>query len=148
MLATARDSAGTLARAGRPRATADLAQRAGLDLTEDVPAVADWLAAAEGPLVLGNYVYADGAANVQLAAAVDALTVRLAPRGTTWRWRSWPRRPTCSRCRPTRWPSRPAAYAGRSAAARMGGWPLRTVSGGRLLRRAYPPGADPASATA
>src|SRR6266478_5424125 len=56
---------------------ADLARRAGLDLTEDVPAVADWLAGLDGPLVLGNYVYADGAANVRVSSAVDALTVRL-----------------------------------------------------------------------
>jgi len=35
------------------------------------------------------------------------------------------------------------AYAGRSAAAKLGGWPLRALSGGRLLRPAYPPGADP-----
>ena len=26
---------------------------------------------------------------------------------------------------------------------KLAGWPLRTLSGGRLLRRAYPPGADP-----
>src|SRR6185312_10159680 len=39
--------------------------------------VADWLAGLDGPLVLGNYVYADGAANVRVASAVDALTVRL-----------------------------------------------------------------------
>ena len=31
----------------------------------------------DGPLVLGNYVYADGAANVRVASAVDALTARL-----------------------------------------------------------------------
>ena len=77
VLAEARRSAGTLtvpAAAG----DADLAQRAGVDLTGDVPGVADWLAAVEGPLVLGNYVYADGGANVLLASAVDALTVRLA----------------------------------------------------------------------
>ena len=54
-----------------------IAQRAGLDLISDVPAIADWLAAVDGPLVLGNYVYADGSANVRLAAAADALTVRL-----------------------------------------------------------------------
>jgi hypothetical protein len=77
VLAEARGSAGTLtvpAAAGG----ADLAQRAGVDLTGDIPGVADWLAAVEGPLVLGNYVYADGGANVLLASAVDALTVRLA----------------------------------------------------------------------
>ena len=55
---------------------ADLARGAGLDLT-DGQAVADWLAAVDGPLVLGNYVYADGGNNVRLASAVDALTVRL-----------------------------------------------------------------------
>ena len=54
-----------------------ITQRAGLDLTSEVPAAADWLATFDGPLVLGNYVYADGAANVRLSAAVDALTVRL-----------------------------------------------------------------------
>ncbi len=47
-----------------------IAQRAGLDLTSDIPAVADWLATMDGPLVLGNYVYADGAANVRLSTAV------------------------------------------------------------------------------
>ncbi len=31
----------------------------------------------DGPLVLGNYVYADGAANVRVSSAVDALMVRL-----------------------------------------------------------------------
>ena len=37
----------------------------------------------------------------------------------------------------TRW------YEGRSATAKLLGRPLRTVSGGRLLHRAYAPGADP-----
>jgi hypothetical protein len=35
------------------------------------------------------------------------------------------------------------AYAGRSATAKLIGRPLRTLSAGRLLRRAYVPGADP-----
>jgi hypothetical protein len=35
------------------------------------------------------------------------------------------------------------AYATRSAGVKLASWPLRTLSGGRLLRRAYPPGADP-----
>ena len=35
------------------------------------------------------------------------------------------------------------AYLARSVTARLGGWPLHVLSGGRLLRRAYPPGADP-----
>ena len=50
---------------------------AGADLLSDVPAVADWLAGLDGRLVLGNYVYADGATNVRVAMAVDALSTRL-----------------------------------------------------------------------
>jgi len=36
-----------------------------------------------------------------------------------------------------------ASYEGRSRSAKILGRPLRTFSGGRLLRRAYVPGADP-----
>ena len=53
------------------------ARLAGLDLARQVPAAAEWLAGLDGSLVLGNYVYADGAANVAVCAAADALTVRL-----------------------------------------------------------------------
>ena len=35
------------------------------------------------------------------------------------------------------------AWATRSRAAKLATGPLRALSGGRLLRRAYPPGADP-----
>jgi hypothetical protein len=142
VLAQARRSAGTLivpAAAG----DADLAQRTGLDLTGDIPGVADWLAAVPGPLVLGNYVYADGGANVLLASAVDALTVRLAgARGDVAL--AFLATPTDVFAVPADAVAQSArAYAGRSPAAKLGGWPLRTLSGGRLLRRAYPPGADP-----
>jgi hypothetical protein len=142
VLAEARGSAGTLtvpAAAGG----ADLAQRAGVDLTGDIPGVADWLAAVEGPLVLGNYVYADGGANVLLASAVDALTVRLADaRGDVAL--AFLATPTDVFAVPADAVAQSArAYAGRSPVAKLGGWPLRTLSGGRLLRRAYPPGADP-----
>jgi len=34
------------------------------------------------------------------------------------------------------------AYAGRPAAVKMGSWPLRADSAGRLLHRAYPPGTE------
>jgi hypothetical protein len=142
VLTQARNSAGTLvvpAAAG----DADLAQRAGLDLTADLPAVVDWLAAVDGPLVLGNYVYADGAANVMLASAVDALTVRLAAaRGDVAL--AFLATPTDVFAVPGDAVAQSArAYAARSPAAKLGGWPLRTLSGGRLLRRGYPPGADP-----
>src|SRR5690606_33566023 len=36
----------------------------GADLLADVPALAEWLATQPGTLVVGNYVYADGATNV------------------------------------------------------------------------------------
>jgi hypothetical protein len=150
VLATARGSAGTLlvpvvgdgaaGNGGAGDGEADLARRAGVDLTEDIPAVADWLAAAEGPLVLGNYVYADGAANVQLAAAVDALTVRVAA-GRPDVALAFLATPTDVFAVPADAVAQSArAYAGRPAAAKMAGWPLRAVSAGRLLHRAYPPG--------
>jgi len=145
VLGEARRGAGTLlvpvAAAGT--GDADLAQRAGLDLTDDVPAVADWLGGVDGPLVLGNYVYADGAANVLLSSAVDVLTVRLqAARADVAL--GFLATPTDVFAVPADAVAQAArAYAARSAAAKLGGWPLRVLSGGRLLRRAYPPGADP-----
>ncbi len=54
--------------------TADLAERAGVDLIHDLPSATAWVAGIDGPLVLGNYVYADGATNLRLSTAVDALT--------------------------------------------------------------------------
>lgn len=55
----------------------ELAQAAGVDLITHTPEVGAWLATFDGPLTLGNYVYADGAGNVRVAMAVDALTVQL-----------------------------------------------------------------------
>jgi len=120
-----------------------IAQHAGLDLTSDVPAVADWLATLDGPLVLGNYVYADGAANVRLAAAVDALTVRLQAQREDVTL-AFLATPTDVFAVPAQAVAQSAhAYATRSPGAKLAGPPLRALSGGRLLRRAYPPGADP-----
>jgi hypothetical protein len=152
LLTTARRSGGTLQapvaadNASRPpqaETDEDIAQRAGVDLITDVPAVGDWLAAVDGPLVLGNYVYADGAANVRLAAAVDALTMRLqsdrddvalAFLATPTDVFAVPAEAVAQSVR---------AYATRSTAAKLAGGPLRMLSGGRLLRGAYVPGADP-----
>ncbi|MGH3288255.1 MAG: hypothetical protein ACRDPD_26830, partial [Streptosporangiaceae bacterium] len=125
VLPQARRSAGTLtvpAAAG----DADLAQRAGVDLTGDIPGVADWLAAVEGPLVLGNYVYADGGANVLLASAVDALTVRLAGARDDVAL-AFLATPTDVFAVPADAVAHSArAYACRSPAAKLGGWPLHT----------------------
>jgi hypothetical protein len=49
----------------------------GADLLTDLPAIAQWLLDVDGRLVLGNYVYAPGAAYVRLSAAVDALSMHV-----------------------------------------------------------------------
>ena len=152
VLETARRSGGTLlvpvaAKPGPdgadPGDLGSLARRVGVDLAAEVPAVADWLAGVEGPLVLGNYVYADGAANVRVASAVDALTVRLQAerRDVALGFLATPTDvfavPADAVAQSVR------AYADRPAAARLGRGLLRSLSGGRLLRPAYPAGADP-----
>jgi hypothetical protein len=151
VLARARRGAGTLllpvSRAAEPldagRGDAVIARQAGLDLARDVPSAADWLARLDGPLVLGNYVYADGSANVAVCAAADALTLRLqAARGDTAL--AFLATPTDVYAVPgdaVAWSAR--AYAARPRAAKLAARPLRTLSGGRLLRRAYVPGANP-----
>src|SRR5580704_13935068 len=153
VLETARRSGGTLLvpvahdkpgeDALAPESGEDLAQRAGLDLAGDVAAVADWLAGLEGPLVLGNYVYADGAANVRVASAVDALTVRMQAdrRDVALAFLATPTDVFAVPADAVAQSAR--AYAGRSRAAKLGGRSLRALSGGRLLRPAYSPGADP-----
>ena len=152
ILDTARRSGGTLLvpvaddKPGRPLPDGSdegIAERAGLDLISDVPAIADWLAAVDGPLLLGNYVYADGAANVRLASAADALTVRLqAGRGDVAL--AFLATPTDVFAVPAEAVAQSVrAYATRPRAAKLVGQTLRTLSGGRLLRRAYLPGADP-----
>jgi hypothetical protein len=152
ILDTARRSAGTLlvpvaAQApGQDQSggrTGDPAEHAGLDLTGDVPAVAGWLTTFDGPLVLGNYVYADGAANVRLSAAVDALTMRVQAERRDIAV-AFLATPTDVFAVPAEAVAQSVqAYATRSAGMKLASWPLRTLSGGRLLRRAYPPGADP-----
>ena len=146
VLEVARRSAGTLlvpVAQDAPDDPAEVTQAAGIDLVSEVPAAAGWLAGLPGPLVLGNYVYADGAANVRVCAAVDALTLRVqAERGDV---------ALAFLATPTDVFAVPAdavaqsvhAYAARSRAAKLAGRPLRTLSGGRLLRRAYLPGTDP-----
>jgi hypothetical protein len=144
VLDTARASAGTLLiPVAGDTPSQDLARRAGLDLTADVPDVADWLAAIEGPLVLGNYVYADGADNVRVSSAVDALTVRLLAerRDVALGFLATPTDVFAVPAEAVAHSVR--AYASPSPAAKLGRWSLHTVSAGRLLRPGYPPAADP-----
>jgi hypothetical protein len=143
VLDTARAGAGTLLLPVDDAAAGPDPVHAGADLIGEVPAVADWAAGLPGRPVLGNYVYADGATNVRVSTAVDALTVRLAA--------ARPELALAFLATPTDVFAVPAdavaqsvrAYADRSRAAKLIGRPLRTVSGGRLLQRAYVPGTDP-----
>lgn len=84
LLETARHGAGRVHLPVRDGAAGgDLAQRAGADLIADLPEIAAWLRtlAADGPLVLGVYAYADGALHVQATAAADVLASDLSSGG-------------------------------------------------------------------
>ena len=145
VLETAGRSAGTLSvPVADPEAgDTQLARRAGVDLISDAPAVADWLGRLDGRLVLGNYVYADGATNVRVSTAVDAVTVRLLEERPDLAL-AFLATPTDVFAVPAEAVQHSAqAYSGRSALAKLVGRPLRTLSAGRLLRRAYVPGVAP-----
>jgi hypothetical protein len=58
-----------------------LASAAGLDLAAELPEAASWLRGLPaGPLTVGTYVYADGADNVRVSMAADALVADLLTR--------------------------------------------------------------------
>ncbi|WP_091556545.1 hypothetical protein [Klenkia taihuensis] len=131
VLDTARRGAGTLLLPTRDGAR-------GADLVGEVPAVADWLGGLDGAPVLGNYVYADGATNVRVSAAVDALTLRLAGQRPDLAL-GFLATPTDVFVVPGEAvAASQAAYAARGRTAKLLGRPLRTVSAGRLLQRAHP----------
>ncbi|MGH3442060.1 MAG: hypothetical protein ACRDUY_08445 [Nitriliruptorales bacterium] len=56
---------------------AEIAGTAGCDLVTEAPEATAWLASLDGPLTVGNYVYADGADNVRVSVAADALIASL-----------------------------------------------------------------------
>lgn len=146
VLDQAEQAAGTLVVPVRP-GEGSLPDRAGLDLLTELPLLATWLEghlggdAAGGVPVLGNYLYADGATNVRVSAAGDALLTAL--RHTR------PELVPAFLATPTDVFAVPASAVQRSAAAYSEGssrWVargVRTLSAGRLLRRAYLPDADP-----
>ena len=106
------------------------------DLIAELPEVAASLAAVEGPLVLGNYVYAPGAVYPRLAVAVDALGEHLRQRGDVM---------LAGLATPTDAFTVPAGavaesrerWQRRSARAKAG----NLVSAGRMMRPNYPDGA-------
>jgi hypothetical protein len=120
----------------------DLDRRAGADLVHDPRRIADWLAGLDGPLVLGNYVYADGASNVRVAVAVDALTQHLLA-GRADLVLAFLATPTDVFAVPADAVAESTRrYTERGGIGRVRR-PLQLLSGGRLLARNYPPAADP-----
>jgi hypothetical protein len=138
----ARDGAGTVLLPATP-GEGPVERRAGADLIAEVPEVAAWLEELPSGLVLGNYVYADGAANVRVSAAVDALTTRLQARrdDVALAFLATPTDVFAVPGDAVRQSTR--NYDGRSRPATWVGRPVRVVTGGRLLRRGYAPGSCP-----
>ncbi|AGZ44827.1 hypothetical protein [Actinoplanes friuliensis] len=130
---TARKSAGTLIAPGSS------VEDAGIDLLTGLPAAASWLLEREGRLVLGNYVYAPGAAYARLSAAVDALGVHVREQRPETAL-AFLATPTDAFAVPGDAVAQATSrFRERSAAARTTG----ALSGGRLLQPNYPEGADP-----
>jgi hypothetical protein len=143
VLATTSQGAGRTLLPVETGAEGSLHQHTGADLVSEMPAVAEWLAALPGRLVLGNYVYADGATNVRVSMAVDALTSRLleARDDVALAFLATPTDVFAVPADAVEQSTR--AYEGRSATAKLLGRPLRALSAGRLLCRAYVAGSDP-----
>ena len=148
LLSTAAESAGTLhlpvAATAEHDGLPDLATHAGLDLVADAPAVADWIGGLEGRPVLGTYAYADGAQHVRVTVAADVVCQRVRATRSDAAL-AYLATPTDAFVVPEEAvEASVAAYEARSRTAKLVGRPLRTLSGGRLLKRNYVPGADPA----
>ncbi|MEO8850534.1 MAG: hypothetical protein ABI360_02285, partial [Allobranchiibius sp.] len=114
----------------------------GADLLHDLPDVTQWVGELDGHLVLGNYLYADGALNLRLAAAADALSTHLQhTRGDLGM--AWLATPTDVFAVPAdAVRASTAAYERRTVLRQLR--PVgRAASGGRLLQRNYAPGEDP-----
>ncbi len=120
------------------------AARAGGDLVHDLEAVSRWVAAIDGPIAIGNYVYADGETTVRVSMAVDALTQRVVEsKGREDVALAFLATPTDVFAVPGTAVERSARSYDERRTSKLLRVPLRTVSGGRLLRRNYVPGQDP-----
>ncbi len=143
VLTLAREGAGTMVVPAPIGADGPLERVAGIDLLSEVPVVERWLQDQPGTLVVGNYVYADGATNTRVSVAVDELTHRL-QLGRTDVALAFLATPTDVFAVPAEAVQHSSrAYDGRSPRAKALGRGLRAISGGRLLRRNYAPGSDP-----
>ena len=152
------DSAGTLylpfsglpsGGSGGSGGSGDMAHRvgakggAGADLLSELPGLIAWAAALPGDLVLGNYLYADGATNVRVSAAADAMSLGVRERGRELTLAFLATPTDAFVVPPEAVVAATEAYDSRSGAARLAGRGLRAVSRGRLLQRNYPPPANP-----
>ena len=143
VLPLAKEGAGSLIAPVRPDTAGALDETAGVDLLADVPAIERWLGEQPGTLVLGNYVYADGATNTRVSMAVDELTTRLLTDRSDVAL-AFLATPTDVFAVPREAVDHSTqAYDGRSGRSKTLGRPLRALSGGKLLRRCYVPGSDP-----
>ena len=143
LLPLAKEGAGSMVAPVHRDSEGALDETAGVDLLTEVPAVEQWLLEQPGTLVLGNYVYADGATNTRVSVAVDELTTRLqgSRDDVALAFLATPTDVFAVPAEAVDHSTR--AYEGRSGRAKTLGRPLRALSGGRLLRRNYAPGSDP-----
>lgn len=116
----------------------------GANVLHDLPALAAELLELDGRIVLGNYCYADGGTHVRVSMAADVLATHLT--------KHRPETALAYLATPTDTFVVPAEEVDRSSAnyaatSRFVKTPLRAISGGRLLRRNYPPGANPGLAS-
>lgn len=114
----------------------------GADLVREFPALANWLEGFDSRLVVGNYCYADGPMHVRVSMAADALSCHLTSRraDTALAFLATPTDVFAVTAEDVARSNE--AYSRRSVSAVLR-QPLRLASGGRLLQRNYPPGADP-----
>ncbi|MDV3221395.1 hypothetical protein [Intrasporangium sp.] len=122
--------------------------RLGGDLVHDLASVTRWVTEAatqhERRLVLGNYVYADGETNVRVSTAVDALTRQVTRElGRDHVALAFLATPTDVFAVPRGAVDRSVENYAQRHTSKVLRVPLRTLSGGRLLRRNYVPGEDP-----
>src|SRR5829696_5390301 len=126
------------------RGDGPVTERTGGDLVHDLGAVTQWVADLDGPLVIGNYVYADGETNVRVSMAVDALSRRVvAAKGRDDVTLAFLATPTDVFAVPGSAVERSVDSYAHRRTSKLLRIPLRTLSGGRLLRRNYLPGQDP-----
>lgn len=136
ILETAREGASTVHFPVRTDVKGSVAARAGANVIENVPELAHWLRGFnDQPMVLGVYIYADGALHVQATLAADVIGTRLVANGQKV---AMAYAGTPSDC----FLVSPDAVEDSNSRRRSRKWralelPMRTVSAGKLYAPAY-----------